>query len=70
MYDAERFLVINRQCEDASRLIDEAEHTSDMAKAEALYRLAVDRTSIISESVRRELMTMIHETPEALRDSG
>ncbi|MBW7998304.1 MAG: hypothetical protein FVQ81_17385 [Candidatus Glassbacteria bacterium] len=70
MNDAERFLLINRQCENVSRLIDEAERTPDRASAEALYRLAIDRTSIISEAVRRELRTMIRETPDGLENAA
>ncbi len=47
-------------------LIHEAERAPDAARAVALYRLAIDQTSIISEAVRRQLIAMICDSLPAL----
>ncbi len=39
-------------------LIHEAEEVPDAARAVALYRVAIDRTGIISGTVRRQLIVM------------
>lgn len=65
MNDAERFLLLGRQGEDISKLTDDAGRPSGAAGAEALHRLAIDRTSIIPEAVRRELLATVREAGEA-----
>ena len=54
----------------SAELIREADETSEPFKVTTLYRLAIDQTGTISESVKRQLISMVIDSCDALNQAA
>lgn len=58
MSDSDRFELVRKQCRRVSRWLEEAESTTDIAKAEQLYLKARKQMYAVTNAVRSGLAHM------------